>query len=450
MYTHYFLRPDAILKDGFLRATHGLLRMEHQEKQLVQKLQETPQGLAWEELGVTGKALEAGAWLSVGLFEKKEADAAFITIHPMAKPIRFKEAEKTLVDIGEKAVHFSRFVRLMPQEKSWVLECPTGEYTYSFADTRMAVFAFGLHAAKSFGQLENMGIEKALLQTLLGFWLQNGVLVHAENPADSALPQVFWEEHDLAFHARSRHGRHAGGPVNPYRFRQQYAPEPMVKQMPPNWGPQVRLPDVQDFLGKEQVNFFAVIEGRRSCRVFAQQPVPLDIVSALLWHGARIQNYREDALGGISFRPAPSAGALHGIETYVVAGICEGLTGLYWYNPALHILVTVPKGQTICKELLEAGKRMAASSSIPPLYIIHTARFKRYQYKYASLAYSVMLKDLGCLQQTLALAAQALGLGAVILGDTPAEPLASCLGLNYFDEGVVGSLSAGFPANATC
>ncbi len=455
MYTRYFLRPDAMLKDSFLRATHGSLPVKAQEMPFVQKLQ-NPRGLSWEELGAVGKALEEGAWLSVGLYEKKEVEqesgqesgAASITLQPTAKPVRLETANTTLLALGNKAVRFSRFVRLVPQEKGWVLECPAGEYAYSFADAQMAALVFALHTGQSIEQLENMGVEKALLHTLLGFWLQNGVLVQAESPADKESPQVFWEAHDLAFHARSRFGRHAGGAVNPYRFRNQFAPEPLIKKIPSSWNSQIELPNVKSIGEEWNLGFFNVLEARRSCRVFTQKPVPLSLVSALLWYGARIQAYREDALGGISFRPAPSAGALHGLETYIVAGTCENLAGLYWYNPAAHTLVAVPEGQGICTELLAAGKRMAASSSVPPLYMIHTARFKRYQYKYASLAYSVMLKDLGCLQQTLSLVAQALGLGAVILGDTPAEPLASCLGLNYFIEGPVGSLSIGYPANA--
>ncbi len=93
--------------------------------------------------------------------------------------------------------------------------------------------------------------------------------------------------------------------------------------------------------------------------------------------------------------------------------------------------------------LLLQARQMAAASSVPAACCVITARFARYQYKYSRIAYSVMLKDVGCLHQTMSLVAEYLGMGSVILGDTPPEPFVTVAGLNWAEESPVGAFSLG-------
>jgi SagB-type dehydrogenase family enzyme len=71
------------------------------------------------------------------------------------------------------------------------------------------------------------------------------------------------------------------------------------------------------------------------------------------------------------------------------------------------------------------------------------SRFQRIQWKYESIAYSVILKDVGCLYQTMYLVAEAMGLAGVALGGGDADLFAAVSGLDYFAEGSVGAFMLG-------
>jgi SagB-type dehydrogenase family enzyme len=71
---------------------------------------------------------------------------------------------------------------------------------------------------------------------------------------------------------------------------------------------------------------------RRSCRMFADDPVTLEQASQLLWAGQGFTG-----LGGL--RTAPSAGAVYPFHVYLVAMNVTGLSaGAYAYDPDRHIL----------------------------------------------------------------------------------------------------------------
>lgn len=281
-----------------------------------------------------------------------------------------------------------------------------------------------------------------------------------ENPYD------FWEFHDLFFHSKSRKDRHATGIIRPFPHRDKN-PALLTKTYTQGYNTPSNIDDKKhnkynkehlhnDYVHENCVHkeitltkpspihadFFHILQNRRSSRDFRKKNINLDQLTAFLYHSLKVQTYREDILGGISFRPSPSAGALHGLENYVLIATCQGLEkGLYHYNPFSHTLVNLPVPEKVMHTLWKTAQNMAGSAVYPPIYIITTARFKRYQYKYGPIAYSIMLKDQGCQSQTMHLVAESLNLGAVILADPPLEPFATALNLEYFEEGVVGSFA---------
>ncbi len=265
---------------------------------------------------------------------------------------------------------------------------------------------------------------------LLAWLLAMGVLKVSRAPA---VP--FWEWHDLLFHAASRPDRRGGKP-RPYRWRGTLEPLPVFK---PPMGPLTPLPDTPS----PGLSCAEALARRRSGRHFSPMPLSLAELSVFFRMSCAARDWRDDALGGISFRPSPSAGALHGLENYLVLRACDGLVpGLYHYDPQHHgleALTGVPP--EIPGRILEQTRSLCAANMTPAAAIVTTARFARYQWKYAQVAYSLMLKDLGCQHQTMSLAAEALGLASVILGDTPGEPFHNALGLDPLAEGVVGSLA---------
>lgn len=337
----------------------------------------------------------------------------------------------------------SRFALLRREGETLLLECPLGRYRIHLYNAETGHFFLTLAFPVALKDAATRGLPADAARILVR-WLLFMRALEAENAEENA-DLAHWEFHDLLFHAQSRPGRRTGR-IRPYRCRGRFQPLPLIK---PVMGETVPLPTPGDLPPR---SFQSVLTRRRSRRLFAHAPLSLDTLSVFLHHACRIHEQRDDELGGVSFRPSPSAGALHGLEVYLLAARCTGLPrALYRYDPAGHALERLapnpdaPAWENGLDTLEEQARRMAASSRIPAAYFVLTARFRRYQWKYAQLAYSVMLKDLGCLHQTMSLTAEALDLASVILGDTPAEPFQTLAALPWLHESTVGSFSLGWP-----
>jgi oxazoline/thiazoline dehydrogenase len=68
-------------------------------------------------------------------------------------------------------------------------------------------------------------------------------------------------------------------------------------------------------------------------------------------------------------------------------------------------------------------------------------------WKYHAIGYSLVLKHVGVLYQTLYLVATAMGLAVCGLGGGDAGDFAAASGLGYHVEGSVGELVVGTPGN---
>ena len=79
----------------------------------------------------------------------------------------------------------------------------------------------------------------------------------------------------------------------------------------------------------------------------------------------------------------------------------------------------------------------------PQILITIAARFDRVAWKYSSIAYSLILKDVGVLLQTFYLAATNMGLGGCAIGTNNIELFARATGLEFHVEGPVGQFALG-------
>jgi SagB-type dehydrogenase family enzyme len=143
-------------------------------------------------------------------------------------------------------------------------------------------------------------------------------------------------------------------------------------------------------------------------------------------------------------RPYPSAGAAYELELYLTAADCEGLErGFYHYDPDQHALTPiVVRPQELDAQLGAAEFAMGASGR-PQILITIAARFGRVAWKYSSVAYSLILKDVGVLIQTLYLMATDMKLGGCAIGTNNIELFAKMTGMEYFVEGPVGQFALG-------
>ena len=188
---------------------------------------------------------------------------------------------------------------------------------------------------------------------------------------------------------------------------------------------------------------------RRTWRDFGRRPVSLRDVSMLLkltWGVQRRGIARGQ--GPIVLKTAPSAGACHPGEVYLMALRVEGLApGIYHYQADRHALALVSRKATpadVTRYL--PGQRWYRRAAA--LFLM-TAVFERPQWRYATpRAYRAVLIDAGHLCQTFCLTASWLKLApfcSMALADSVIE---RDLGIDGVSEGVlyaagVGSRPAG-------
>lgn len=249
--------------------------------------------------------------------------------------------------------------------------------------------------------------------------------------ADAANAQ-HWDPASLAFHASSRDRRYR---KTPGHQTPAIAPRRSTVTFP-----------LAPFQQGGQADLMTLLEARRSRRTWANIAMPLQTFSDLLWLSAR---NRDESQTSVS-RPYPSGGAAYSLELYPILGenAVDSLdSGAYHYLPDAHALELVsPFTPDFQPFLLAAGRAMGTTP--PPIAIIITSRYARQSEEYNRKAYSLVLKEVGCLFQTLYLVAEALGVAACALGGgTPHGLLAELCHTTELEEPVVGEFALGMRAD---
>lgn len=147
-------------------------------------------------------------------------------------------------------------------------------------------------------------------------------------------------------------------------------------------------------------------------------------------------------------RPYPSAGAAYELELYLAVDKCEGLArGFYHYDAGAHALLAIEVQSTDLEAMLQGAEFAMGASGLPQILITIAARFGRVAWKYSSLAYALILKDVGVLMQTLYLMAGEAGLGGCAIGSADIALFAKMTGMEFHVEGPVGQFALGRVAN---
>ena len=126
---------------------------------------------------------------------------------------------------------------------------------------------------------------------------------------------------------------------------------------------------------------------------------------------------------------------------------CEGVdAGLYHYAGDHHHLARVSgQGSSVDRLLADAAAGMAVTSR-PQVLIVAAVRFSRIATKYGPLAYTLVLKNVGVLIQTMYLSATAMGLAGCAVGAGDSTVFAEATGLAVDEETSVGEFCLGEPA----
>ncbi|MFF2578492.1 SagB family peptide dehydrogenase [Streptomyces goshikiensis] len=268
----------------------------------------------------------------------------------------------------------------------------------------------------------------------------------AEDRDPALLP---WSADDLLLHSRSRLGRHDGDCGETYAHTDRIPAEPVVCPPPSDTsGIPLFRPDL-DELVRTDPPFAAVLEGRSLPPRCDAGELTAHEVGSLLYRAARVRSVRPpgryDPEGyAHSDRPYPSIADTYALELYLLVSDCTWLApGAYHYNPLDHCLERVDSAPEALAKLTVNAQTAANLLGPPPLLITITARFSRSSYKLSGIAYTSILKDVGALQQTLALVATALGLGSRALAIGDADAAVRALGLDWRRESSVGDFVIG-------
>ena len=189
-------------------------------------------------------------------------------------------------------------------------------------------------------------------------------------------------------------------------------------------------------------DFADVLVHRRSTRAWPGCEIDRSTFSTLLWMSAA---NRPSDDGSIS-RPYPSGGGVYSLEVYPVIGpdAVESLAaGVYRYRPDRHALEVLTTGAAACEPFLTAAAE-AVGNGPPPVVFVISSRIANQSEAYCQIAYSLVLKEVGGLFQTLYLVCEYLGLTACALGGgSPDDLLGALNGSRLLDNPVVGEFAVG-------
>ena len=160
-----------------------------------------------------------------------------------------------------------------------------------------------------------------------------------------------------------------------------------------------------------KVSLEKAIKERRTIRDFREGSLSLNHLSQLLWAA---QGITEPTTGR---RAAPSGGALYPLDIYILIGengVEKIEAGVYHYLPKEHSVSMISKGDRR-REIASASLSQMWMAKAPVLFII-TAEYKRITGKYGERGVRYALIEVGHVAQNLFLQAEALGLGAGIVG----------------------------------
>jgi SagB-type dehydrogenase family enzyme len=359
----------------------------------------------------------------------------------------------------------SRFAYLRRRANGMVLESPRAGALFRIGNPQVAAALASLSAPQQIKRFRRRadfpGVEllALLVDCQILFKVDAGgdkVLRAAEGDDDL----VVWDFHDLLFHTRSTEGRHANPVGGLYAHLGVVPPPPAVRSPWP--GEKLNLSRFSATDAEAASPAVRLLHDRRSTRDFDDaRPITLAELARFLDRTARVRatwssrldlgdaSEGEGPLLDYTVRPYPSGGGSYELELYLAVDKCEGLArGLYHYDAGDHALVPIGADTAELDALLRGAAFAMGVSAPPQIAITITARFGRTAWKYSSIAYSLILKDVGVLLQTFYLMATDMRLGGCAIGTVNIDLFAKMTGLELHAEGPVGQFALGRGAGA--
>ena len=350
----------------------------------------------------------------------------------------------------------SRFAYMRRRGNEFVLESPRSGALMRICHPQIATAIAALSVPQQIRKLRRRdGFPGVALLALL---VDCRILFKVKSARDPALRTaegdhnlVLWDFHDFLFHARSTEGRHANPVGGVFPYVGILPPLPAVRAPWP--GKKIDLRGLSTS-GSQNVSSVArLLQARHSTRDFDdQKSISLAELSRFLGTTARVlSRWSSEAPGSdpavpveYAMRPYPSAGASYALELYLAVEKCDGLDrGFYHYDAGDDALVSIDTRTQDLQALFTAAKLAMDAAEAPQVLITIAARFGRISWKYSSIAYGLILKDVGVLLQTFYLTATDMGLGGCAIGTTNINLFARMTGIEFHIEGPVGQFALG-------
>ncbi|MGB7441874.1 MAG: SagB family peptide dehydrogenase [Coleofasciculaceae cyanobacterium] len=349
----------------------------------------------------------------------------------------------------DKKYVLSRFAYCHRKQEQLVLECPLASAEIILADGRGAALVVELAKPQTCQEVGNKvaGISQETIQQFFTLLLSSEMLVQVAEDGkveeEKSAPLAYWEFHDLLFHSRIRRGRH-GNPVGKtFRFLDKLEQPPMVKPKVCEDIIELYKPDIEK-LKEEDSPFSWVLEKRQSIRSYHEQPITDRQLGEFLFRCARNKRFISKDYGECVHRPYANGGGRYELEIYAIVNTCENLdSGIYLYYPEDHQLGRLTGRTPQVETLLEESYLATGKACKAQVLFIFAARFPRVAWVYESIAYSIVLKDVGSLQQTMYLVATAMNLAPCAIGSGNSDVFATAVGTDYYAETSVGEFILG-------
>jgi SagB-type dehydrogenase family enzyme len=171
----------------------------------------------------------------------------------------------------------------------------------------------------------------------------------------------------------------------------------------------------------ESINFWEVIENRRSTREFRE--LSLDEISNVLMSAKVKEIFVQNDGYILTHRSSASAGARHPIDIIVLSPILDSFKSFYYYNPFLHSLNKLGFESNIIEQFQDHINSILFSDKATIFWFV--AHPDRTEAKYLN-ALSLIWRDAGALINHIQLVCTALNINSCALGSL-GEPFISKL-----------------------
>jgi len=372
-------------------------------------------------------------------------DRPLATLIPLATPYNLQLAESP--PTGQ--YRLSRFACCHSGNQQLIWESPLFPGQIQLGGWHGAALLNQLSQTQSVRDLQAQipGLSLETIQLFINLLL--GAKILGEVQKDNSLPEddndtlAQWEFHDLLFHSRSRAGRHGNPLGKSYRFLDKIDPLPAVKPKVSDDIIELYKPDIPALIQQDK-SFTRILEQRQSLRAYDEVPISDRQLGEFLYRCARVRHIFSKDSRECSNRPYPGGGAAYELELYLTIQACQNIDpGLYHYCPQDHQLCRLPASDKHCAALLKSAGGATGQSITPQVLITLVSRFPRISWNYEAVAYSLTLKHVGVLYQTMYLVATAMDLAPCGIGAGNSDLFAIASGIDYYAETAVGEFILG-------